>query len=785
MTDWVERALVAMTVEEKLALVSGAGLFHTQEIKRLGIRSLHMADGSNGLRVVRSAEGSSEEDDDTDAFFALVETGRNTDESTSALLGTSYPATCFPAASVLAASWDKELMHDIGRALGWECRARNIDVLLGPGVNIRRMPLSGRSFEYYSEDPVLSADMAAGLIAGLQSCGVAASLKHLACNNSETERITMNSVVEDRALREVYLAVFERTIKKSDPWTVMTAYNRLNGVQASESHCLLHEILREQWAYGGLVMSDWHAIRDRTAALMAGCDLDMPLSRARQARLAAAVDAGVVPMKVLDDSCRHVLQLIDRIDEARRTEQCVPTPDYPLHHALAVKGAVEGCVLLRNEGAVLPLKAQGGPILVVGTDAMAPQIQGAGSAAVTAWRVDKPLFALRERFPDREIKYAPGWTEDGAFSAEREEEAISLAGQVETVVIFVSAPKAESGEDADRNSLSLLPAHDTLMTRLLKCGVDIVAIVIAPDAVLLPWRDNVSAILSAGYAGQGFGQAIVDLLSGDQCPSGKLTTSWPQREEDCPAWLGWPGEQGQHLYREGIFVGYRWFDRRKVTPAYPFGFGLSYTEFSYDDLSVEQRGEGREQTVKVRFCVTNTGMLRGREIWQVYVRRQDVGKRERRVTYPLRVLREFGSVDLEAGESSQIELILSVRDFSYFDVLCQDWRLSEGAVSIDVGASSRDIRLSASITLDRLIMDAPSVTCDTPMSAVLDVVGAEESLVTWLMEEETMSQQEARDLLARGRKSFLGIYDTLSWSFGHEPQMERLMAVLGQIGRNG
>ncbi|NHN87180.1 beta-glucosidase family protein [Acetobacter conturbans] len=785
MTGWIERTLTEMTLLEKLALISGAGLFHTQAIERLEVRSLRMADGSNGLRVVRPPETSAPTEDDTDAFFALVETGRKTEQTGTALLGASYPATCFPAASVLAASWNQAFMHEVGCALAKECRARGVDVLLGPGVNIRRMPLAGRSFEYYSEDPVLSADMAAGFIRGLQSCGVAASLKHLACNNSETERITMNSVVEERALREVYLAVFERVIKKSDPWTVMTAYNRLNGQQASEYPWLLNDVLRHQWGYDGLVVSDWHAIRDRPAALLAGCDLDMPLSKARQTRLANALAAGTVPMASVDESCRRMLELIVRIDEARKTEEAAPVPDYPSHHALAVRGAAEGCVLLRNEDGILPLKDEGGAVLVVGTDALLPQIQGAGSAAVTAWRVDEPLACLRERFPEREIWYAPGWMEDGTASIEREKEAVKLASLAETVVVFVSAPKAESGEDADRKNLSLLPAHDALMARLRKGDVDAIAVVIAPDAVLLPWRNDAAAIMLAGYAGQGFGQAITALLSGDRCPSGKLTTSWPQHEEDCPAALGWPGEQGQHLYREGIFVGYRWFDRRKVEPAYPFGFGLSYTKFSYNDLAMEQSGEGREQTVKISFSIANEGTVAGREVWQLYVHRHDTGKREQRMTYPLRVLREFGSMSLEAGERRRIELTLSFRDFAYFDILQQDWQLSDSPIMIDVGASSRDIRLSTTVMPDLLTMDAPLVTPETPMSAVLELAGAEESLVEWLVCEEAMSQSDAADLLARGRQSFLGIYDTLSWSLSHEPQIDGLVTALARIGRTG
>ncbi|MFT9015135.1 MAG: glycoside hydrolase family 3 C-terminal domain-containing protein [Acetobacter sp.] len=785
-----EQQLAQMSLDEKLDLVSGHSLFTTSAIARLGVRSLRMADGSNGLRVLREAPTMSAElDDDTDMFFGLVETGRDTDRAgpdttdgaeASALLGASYPATCFPAASVLACGWNEATLYEIGSALARECRARDVDVLLGPGVNIRRSARAGRSFEYYSEDPVLSADMAAAMIRGLQDNGVAASLKHFACNNSETERITMDSVVEERALREVYLAVFERVIARSNPWTVMTAYNRLNGIHASENAWLLTDILRGCWGYGGVVMSDWHAIGNRPGALEAGCDLDMPLSRARKASLRQVMTRHDIAPEVLDHACLRLLRLVEHLDSIQAARPRQP-PVWREHHALAVRAAAEGCVLLRNTHARLPLQdGAHNTVLVIGTDALCPQIQGAGSAAVNAWQVDQPLSALRSLLPHVTVLHEPGWCEDGTADPQRQAEALQKAARATSVVIFASTPGAEAGEDADRKNLDLLPAHNALIERVCRVNPAVAVVVITPDAALLPWRDDVQAIVAAGYAGQGFGLAVAELLCGKRNFSGKLSTSWPEREADAPAFLGYPGEQGRNIYREGIFVGYRYFDRRDITPLYPFGFGLSYTTFHYGQPDVQAEGQGAEQTVRVRFWLTNTGTRPGREIWQLYIGRTDTGQRESRVSYPVRVLRAFGSVTLEPGESREVEVCLSGRDFAYFDCLRQDWCISAGAATIEIGASSRDIRLRVSHTPDSTAQHF-ALTVETPMSAVLDHPAAAPVLRGWLMDTQGLDGESADMLLRKCRRSFLGLHNTLAWSLGHEPDTASLTQALCRI----
>ncbi|NVN10282.1 beta-glucosidase [Nguyenibacter vanlangensis] len=769
--------LASLTREEKIDLVSGRGLWRTASLPRHGIASVLMTDGTNGVRFVPDQINDVGEEGDLGAFLADVDAAAG---ESSLLLGRSLPMTCFPGGATMGCSWDTSLMYEVGQALAAECRMLGVQVLLGPGINLRRTPLAGRGFEYYSEDPVLTADLAAGLINGLQDGGVGASLKHLACNNSEIERISMDSVVERRALHELYLYGFERAIDRSDPWTVMTSYNRLNGVQTSADPWLLTETLRKRWGYAGTVMSDWHGIQDRPASLLAGSDLDMPQSKARKRRLRAALDNGHVSEAALDAACRNVLKLLERCHRAGMA--AVAQADFDAHHELARMVAARSCVLLVNRHDILPLTAAGS-ILVIGTGAITPQIQGVGSAGVNPRQCDVPLDSLRRIAGDElRISYSPGWSEDGIVDPGRRDAALRQAVGADVVLVFAGTPPGISGENADRPDLALISAHDDLIGELVRIHQRVIVILTHPDAVVLPWADKVAAVISAGYPGQGFGDAIASVLFGIINPSGKLPVTWPRRLEDSPAYLGYPGEHGTHLYREGIFVGYRYFDKRRIEPLFPFGHGLSYTRFSYHDLTLDRSVVGKDNILSICCTIRNDGVRLGREVCQLYLAREETTRRAV-PAHPLRALKGFASVELQPGESRQVEFTLNRRDFAYFDVVLDDWFVPAATVGIEIGASSRDIRLRAEIDVSGDGVLPRQLDLHTPPGIVLAVPGAMDRLAVWLADEMGGTLAEARVLLNQCGASFLGLYDTLSWSLGHEPDESALNRILAGLGR--
>lgn len=760
-----------MTSDEKIDLTSGSGLWHTTPLPRHGVRSLRMSDGPNGVRNEAGAE-------DPGAFLVAVDGGRDTARSP---LRRSRPQTCFPSGSALGNSWDPALATEVGSALAAECRDAGIDMLLGPGINIRRSPLAGRGFEYFSEDPVLTGDLAAGFIRGLQEGGVGAVLKHFACNNSETERTSMNSVVEPRALHEIYLLAFERAIARGNPDAVMASYNRLNGTHCSQHRWLLAETLRKRWNYHGLVMSDWYGTVDLPAALSAGLDLAMPESPVRKRRLRDALEQNSLSLDQLDRACASILRLVARCDE-RASTTSVPV-DFDVHHRLAREAAARSCVLLRNRNDLLPLDRGNGRFLLVGTLAQHPVIQGAGSAAMTPSRCDIPLDVFAAFLePGASVDFSAGWLENGDWDALRAEAALEAAATADTVIVFAGTASSRSGENADRADIELLPAHDALIRQLAERHDRVVIVVFNPDAVAMPWQGDVGAILLAGYGGQGIGYAVVSLLLGEQSPSGKLSVTFPGRLQDAPSFLGYPGENGQHLYREGIFVGYRHYDHCGIEPAFPFGFGLSYTSFGYTDLKITSDPAGTGEAVHVRFTLTNTGARSGREICQLYLGREPASGRTG-PAHPVRALKAFAAIELEPGECTQVSFVLASRDFAYFDVVLDEWHIPAGPVRIQIGASSRDIRLHGQVftKADR------AIHCEfdlhTPPGAILASSAGERLIGAWLAGTTGRNATLIDEILEKSRTSFLGIYDTLTWSLGSEPGEISLQAVLDDINR--
>lgn len=765
----VPATLAALTEAEALDLVSGAGMWRTAALPRLGVRALTMADGTHGLRVARD-QGEAGVGAPLDAFLAAV--ARRADAA--AADDGTLPATCFPNGSAVACCFDVDLLAEMGAALGREARALGVDILLGPGVNLRRTPLAGRAYEYYSEDPLLSGDLAAALIAGLQGEGVGACLKHFACNDSEIERTTMDSVVEERALREVHLSAFARAIAKGRPWTVMSAYNRLGGEQASESRRLLTEILRGDLGFDGLVVSDWHAVKDRPAALLAGCDLDMPENPSRRAALAAALADGRLPREVLDAAAARVLALVARADAARAAlaadgakgdaaaadgaaeRAAAPAPfDADAHHALAVRLAARSAVLLRNEGDLLPLEPRPGlRLAVVGRAAVEPVIQGSGSATTRPTRVEIPLAALRDvAGPAVEVRHFDGHGADGADPAAL---AAAVAGvsAADVAIVFVHTEVGADGENADRRDLALAPGQDALVTALAATGVPLVVVAAMPDAVAMPWLAETRGVLAVFFAGQGMGRAVADLLFGRAEPSGRLTTTFPAALGQIPAIHTYPGENGRHVYAEGVHVGHRWYDRLGLEPLFPFGHGLSYTRFAFEGLAADRAEIGRDGALTLTVTVANTGARPGRAVVQLYA--ADAADR----AGPVRALKGFAVVEIPAGERRDVAIPVAVADLSRYDTARGRWVTGGGAVTFHAGASSRDLPLTLEIPWGHPAPLRP-IRRDTQPAFVIDRPGPRAALATALARRLALSAAEADAVIEHCRDSFFGLFTTL------------------------
>jgi beta-glucosidase len=668
----VERVLAELTLEEKAALTSGSDFWHTDSADRLGVPRVMVTDGPHGLR-------------------------KQATEADHLGLNDSVPATCFPPAAALGSSWDADLLHRVGAALGRETRANDVAVLLGPGINMKRSPLCGRNFEYLAEDPALAGRLGVALVSGVQSQGVGTSLKHYAANNQEADRMRVSAEVDERTLREIYLPAFERVVKEAQPWTVMCSYNKINGTYASQNHWLLTEVLRDEWGFEGLVVSDWGAVFDRVAALAAGLDLEMPASDGRtDAELVAAVRDGSLDEAVLDVAVRRVLGMIARALPALAEPG---TLDHPAHHELAREAAAAGSVLLKNDG-LLPLTGDDATrAVVIGEFARTPRYQGAGSSQVNPTRLDDALTALRTA-TGTELPFAAGFSVAGVPGSQDADddallaEAVAAAQDAGTVLLFLGLPAPDESEGYDRTHLGL-PANQLAVLRAVAAVNPRVAVVLANgSAVTVEWQDDAAAVLECWLGGQAGGSAVADLLLGVRNPSGRLAETIPHRIEDTPAFGNFPGEGGQVRYGEGILIGYRWYDTRAIDVAYPFGHGLSYTSFGYDGLAAEVSGTGADSAVRVAVTVTNTGERAGAEVVQVYV-----GDPEAAVLRPVRELKGFAKVELAPGESRLVEIELDARDLSYWHPVLRRWVVGGGRTVIEVGASSRDIRAFAEVTV--------------------------------------------------------------------------------------
>lgn len=683
----IKELVQRMTLEEKAGMCSGLDFWHLKGVERLGIPSIMVTDGPHGLR---KQDGSAD-------HLGLT---------------SSVPATCFPSAAGLASSWDKELARQVGVALGEECQAEDVAVLLGPGVNIKRSPLGGRNFEYFSEDPLLSTQMATGHIQGVQSQGVGTSLKHFAVNNQEERRMSIDAVVDERTLREIYLASFEGAVKDGQPWTVMCSYNKVNGTYAGENEWLLTDILKDEWGHEGLVVSDWGAVNERADALAAGLELEMPTSGGiGERKVIDAVENGQLPLDKLDRAVERLLTLIfNAVDQ----KQEGATYNKDEHHQLARKVAAESMVLLKNEEGLLPLGREG-EVALIGAFARKPRFQGGGSSHINPTKVDDIVEEMTQVAGEGvTLSYAPGYRiEADDVDETLMHEAVQAAQSADTAVVFVGLPDRYESEGYDRAHLRLPDNHIRLIEEIAKVQSRVVVVLSNGSPVEMPWLPQVQAVLEAYLGGQAVGGAIADLLYGEVNPSGKLAETFPAKLSHNPSYLNFPGEGDRVDYREGIFVGYRYYDKKELEPLFPFGYGLSYTTFEYADLKVDRTELTDQDEVNVQVRVTNTGDRAGKEIVQLYV--SDV---ESTVIRPVRELKGFAKVALEPGEPKVVSFTLNKRSFAYYNVDMKDWHVETGEFEIQVGSSSRDIHVHTRVNVESTATFLPTYTRNSTLGDI-------------------------------------------------------------------
>lgn len=652
-----------LTLEQKCALLSGADVFKTRELKKAGIPSLWLTDGPHGLRKQAGA-------------------------SDHLGLNPSEPAICYPTASLMACSWDEKLGEEIGEALAEEALEQNVDVVLGPGLNIKRSPLCGRNFEYFSEDPYLSGKMAAAYVRGIQKKGVAACPKHFAVNNQETGRMVSNSILDERTLRELYLTGFEIVVKEGKPQTIMSSYNLINGVYANENRHLLVDILRREWGYRGAVVTDWGCSNDHVQGVKAGSTLEMPCPGWDSVReLIAAAQNGEISEKEIDERVAELLSLIDFAKEGRKKPEESEVVLWEKHHKLAYRAAAESLTLLQNKEEILPL-AKGTKTALIGDFAGTPRYQGAGSSQVNVLHPTSVLECMKDSGLIL-TGYAKGFDRLGKPDDALQKEAVELAGSAEAVIMCLGLDEVQESEGIDRRHMRLAKPQIDLLKAVAAVNSHIVVVLFSGSVVETGWRTDCKALLYAGLGGEAGAQAVVDAITGKVNPCGKLAETWPERHEDTPA-KNYFATGGRNVeYRESIYVGYRYYQKQGKKTAFPFGFGLSYTNFTYSGLRVE-----KDRAV---FTVTNTGKREGAEIAQLYVSPKD---RSGGVFKAAKELKGFIKVALEAGESRQVEISLDDKAFRYWDNQSEAWEIETGDYLIQIGSSSEMTKLTGTIFIE-------------------------------------------------------------------------------------
>lgn len=679
----VKKLVNELTLEEKASLCSGADFWHTKAIDRLNIPAAMVSDGPHGIRKQESLAD----------HMGVAE---------------SIKAIGFPTASAMACSFDRDLLHKVGDALGEECVAEDLAVLLGPGINMKRSPICGRNFEYYSEDPVVAGELGAAFVNGVQDHGVGTSLKHFAANNQEWRRMSISAEIDERTLREIYLAAFETVVKKAQPWTIMCSYNRINGVYSCENDWLLNKVLRDEWGFEGLVMTDWGAMDERVPSLKAGLDLEMPDCHGETDKLIVkAVQSGELEEPVLDTAVERILTMVDKYLTARKgidpASMVHPLPssvergyDVAAHHALARTTAEQSAVLLKNED-ILPLQKDK-KIAFIGEFAKVPRIQGGGSSHINNTSVESALDAAGDS-----VSYAQGFHIDEETTDETLlQEAITLAKESDVAVIFAGLPDSFESEGFDRTHLNMPANQNELIARISEVQPNVVVVLHSGSPIAMPWLDKVAGVLQMYLAGQASGGAAVNLLFGDATPCGKLAETFPLHLEDNPSYLNFPGNREKVCYQEGVFIGYRYYDKKKMDVLFPFGYGLSYTDFTYSNMKVTVNGKNAADVdviketdeIVVSADITNTGNCDGAEIVQLYIKNPVVYE-----IRPEKELRDFAKVFLKAGETKTVTFTLNARAFSYYETRIHDWYAESGDYEILLASSSRDIRLQYTVSI--------------------------------------------------------------------------------------
>lgn len=685
--------IAKMSLQQKAEFCSGKDFWHLQDNEELGLPSIMVCDGPHGLRKKKDKKEKGE-------------------------LMSSKPAVCFPTAVTTASSWNPELIEKMGQALGEECLEEKVSVLLGPGANIKRSPLCGRNFEYFSEDPFLAGRIGTAFVKGVQSRGVGTSLKHFAANNQETRRMTVDSVVDERTLREIYLAAFEPIVREAQPWTVMNAYNRLNGTYCAEHKWLLNDVLREDWGFKGIVVTDWGANNDKVEGLKAGQDLEMPTSFGiAAAKIVEAVNAGELDEAVLDTCVDRILELILKSKENLRDY----VADKEEHHALARKIAGESMVLLKNNNNMLPLD-KSKKIALIGEMAKNPRYQGAGSSLINPTQLDNSFDELTNEGVN--LEYAAGYERKSDKPNDTLiAEAVEVAKNAEIAVVFIGLTESYETEGNDRSHINLPESHNALVDAVCAACEKVVVVLSGGCPVTMPWLDKVDAVLNAYLGGQAAGSAIVDILLGKVNPSGKLAETYPLALEDNPSNSNFPGSPITVEYREGIYVGYRYYDTAKKDVLFPFGYGISYTTFEYSDVKLSADSIKDTDTLTVSFKVKNTGTVAGAETAQVYVK-----DTETTIFRPEKELKGFKKIFLEAGEEKEVTITLDKRSFAFYNVNIHDWQVETGAFDILVGASSRDIRLTATVNVESTTdVAVPDYKASAPAYYGADIVSVPDS----------------------------------------------------------
>ena len=679
----VKKLVNELTLEEKASLCSGADFWHTEAIDRLNIPAAMVSDGPHGIRKQENLAD----------HMGVAE---------------SIKAIGFPTASAMACSFDRDLLHKVGDALGEECVAEDLAVLLGPGINMKRSPICGRNFEYYSEDPVVAGELGAAFVNGVQEHGVGTSLKHFAANNQEWRRMSISAEIDERTLREIYLAAFETVVKKAQPWTIMCSYNRINGVYSCENDWLLNKVLRDEWGFEGLVMTDWGAMDERVPSLKAGLDLEMPDCHGETDKLIVkAVQSGELEESVLDTAVERILTMVDKYLTARKgidpASMVHPLPssvergyDVAAHHALARTTAEQSAVLLKNED-ILPLQKDK-KIAFIGEFAKVPRIQGGGSSHINNTSIESALDGAGDS-----VSYAQGFHIDEETTDETLlQEAITLAKGSDVAVIFAGLPDSFESEGFDRSHLNMPANQNELIARISEVQPNVVVVLHSGSPIAMPWLDKAAGVLQMYLAGQASGGAAVNLLFGDAIPCGKLAETFPLHLEDNPSYLNFPGNREKVCYQEGVFIGYRYYDKKKMDVLFPFGYGLSYTDFTYSNMKVTVNGKNAADVdviketdeIVVSADITNTGNSDGAEIVQLYIKNPVVYE-----IRPEKELRDFAKVFLKAGETKTVTFTLNARAFSYYETRIHDWYAESGDYEILLASSSRDIRLQDTVSI--------------------------------------------------------------------------------------